>query len=332
MSWAAAIPSLLQIAAGVQGNQQANQQSGDAANTLAKNRSLYEQLLIPSIEDQRLDLQQYTSAGNLVNKEDVAEQLAMQDALQNINLDPRLKQTQMDQLNTLQKIAGSGFTPDELYAMDTQRGKNEADVTSRLKQLQQQQDMRGMGNSDLALASRMQEAQSGANRSAEDARAQQALGFKRSLEAITQAGNLAGNIDQTDYNRQAALAQNLNQREATNLNQRSSVNRSNVDRFNQALASNLQNQQNIMNQNTGLANTQQQFNKGLAQTQFQNQLQKIGGITGANTSIAKGQEAGADRTRDLYGGVANSIGQFGQAFINSDKAEEEKTKKSREIA
>jgi hypothetical protein len=222
----------LQLGTGLLGAGQANARDKDAQQNLKNIQDLYAQLLVPSMEDQKLALQDYKSAGTLVNQQETPEQLAARDALQNVSLDPRLKQTQMNQLDTLQKIAGKGFTPDEKYALDEQRAKNEADVTAKLKQLQQQQSMKGVGNSDMALAQRMMEAQSGANRGAEDQRAIDAQGFKRSLDAISQAGNLAGNMDQTDYARQAQLAQNLNQRELTNMQQRTQAQKSNVDRFN----------------------------------------------------------------------------------------------------
>lgn len=305
--------------AGYLGNQAAQDQVDAANNQLKSIKALYEGIALPNMEDMRLDLQDYQSAGNLTPQQEAAEQLAMADALQNIQLDPRLKQAQLDQLATLQKIAGSGFTQDELLAAQALQDQNEAATTARLKQLQQQQDMRGVGTSDFALAQRAMEAQSGANRQAQDARALQAEAARRSLQAISQAGQLAGNLDQTDYARQAALAQNLNQRELTNLQQRANVNRSNVDRFNQALERNLSNQQNIMNQNVNLANQQQMANKGLYQQNFQNQLARAGGISGASGNLANASMQAAQGTRAMYGGIANAIGQGAAALTNLNK-------------
>lgn len=310
---------ILSIGAGLLGNQQANDQAKGAADELQRIKQMYQNIVIPSIEDQKLNLQNYNVAGTYAPQTEAAQQLAAHDALQDVNLDPRLKQAQQQQLDTLRKIAGSGFTQDELLSAQAQRDKNESDVTARLKQLQQQQDMRGLGNSDLSLAQKMMEAQSGANRQAQDARSLQAEAARRSLQAIAQAGQLAGNMENTDYQRQANLAQNLNQRELANMQQRANVQRSNVDRFNDALKYNLGNQQQIANQNTSLANQQQIANKGLYQQQFQNQMSKAGGMSGVGTNIANNINNAAHGTRDMYAGIAKGIGQMGAALTQPEK-------------
>lgn len=302
------LASLANIAGGVAGNLLSQGDRDKASAEIEGIKDLYANIQLPDIEQMKLDLQQYQTGPEYTAREGVAEQLGMTDALQDVQLDPRLKQTQMNALETLQKIAGSGFTPDELNALQEQRSAREADLTSKLKALQQQQDMRGIGNSDMALAQRMMESQGSANRGAADARALEAQAFKRSLDAITQGANLAGNIDATDYARQAQLAQNLNQRELTNLQQRANVNNSNVDRFNRALESNIANQRETLNRNTQLANQQQQFNKGLAQQQFGNQMSLAGAKAGAAGTAANMYGNRANATAGMFSGIGSGLG------------------------
>jgi len=238
-------------------------------------------LSAPDIEKMKLALSKYESAGQLDPRLETPEQLAMKDALQNVQTDPRLKQQQTQALDMYSKLAGSGFTPDELVSMDAQRRQNMGNTNAQVKALQQAQDARGMGSSDMAMAQKLLATQAGANRQASDNAQQRAQAYKRSLDAIAQGANLAGSMDNTEYARQAALAQNLNSRELTNLNQRANVNSANVNRFNSAQAANLANKQAIMNQNTGLSNDQQRYNKELNQRNFENQT-KLGQIKAGN--------------------------------------------------
>ena len=304
----AALAGIANIGGGILGNELSKGDREAAADQIKSIQNMYNNIKLPSIDDQKLNLQNFQQGQQLTAKEDQAQQLSAQDALENVNLDPRLKQTQMNALDVLQKISGSGFTPDELNAMNQQREQREGDLTSKLKQIQQQQDMRGVGNSDMALAQRMMEAQGSANRGAQDARDMQAQAFKRSLDAVSQGANLAGNIDATDYARQAQLAQNLNSRELTNLNQRANVNASNVDRFNNALASNVNRLNTVSDKNVALQNDQQQFNKGLLDKQFQNELQLTAGRAGAAGQMANMNNANAARTAEMVSGIGSGIG------------------------
>ena len=302
------LASLANIAGGVAGNLLSQGDRDKASAEIEGIKDLYANIQLPDIEQMKLDLQQYQTGPEYNPQMGVAEQLAMQDALQNVQLDPRLKQTQMNTLDVLQKIAGSGFTPDELNALQEQRSAREADLTATLKGQQQQQDMRGIGNSDMALAQRMMEAQGSANRGAADARALEAEAYKRSVDAMAQGANLASNIDATDYARQAQLAQNLNQRELTNLQQRATTKASNLDAFNKSLESNVANVRDTLNKNTALRNQQQQYNKGLAQQQFGNQMFLAGAKAGAAGTAANMYGNRADSTAGMFSGIGSGFG------------------------
>lgn len=291
----------------VAANEQANARAA-AADRIQQIADMYNRINMPELGAEELNLEKF-NAGQMVNNQmqDV-NQLSSQDALQNVNLDPRLKQTQMNALEILKKISGSGFTPDELNAMNQQREQREGDLTSKLKQLQQQQDMRGVGNSDMALAQRMMEAQGSANRGAQDARDMQAQAFKRSLDAVSQGANLAGNIDATDYSRQAQLAQNLNSRELNNFNAKNTIQGNNVDRFNNALSSNVNRLNTTGDKNVALSNDQQQYNKGLLDKRYNRQMDRTAAMAGVNRTQAGMDTAAGNARAGAISGVASGIG------------------------
>lgn len=302
----------------------------DNSAELARIQALWDNLYVPTQEDLAVAYNDFGYVGDITPQMLQAEQLAANDAYQNINVDPRLKQTQMNQLDTLSKIAGAGFTPDELASMEAARMQREADVSSKMKQMLQQQDARGVGNSDMALAQRMMEAQSAANRGAADARQEQAEAYKRSLNAITAAGTLAGNMGEQDYSRQADLAKALNTRENTNLSQRANTNTANVDAFNKALESNRNLRQDVSNKTTGSRNAQMDANSRAFDRAFNMGESKVRGQVGAVEGQMKQNDANQAADNALWSGVINSATQGAQNFFtksaDSDKITEKKAK------
>lgn len=320
-----ALSSIANIGGGLLGDAMSGGDRDKASAAAASIADLYKNINIPDIESQKVNPALYNAGAQMVAREATPEQLAMQDNLQNISLDPRLKDTQMSALETLKQIAGAGFTPDELAGLTSQRGKREADLTSQLKGINQQQQMRGIASSDAGLAEKLLAAQAGANRTAEEARALEAQGFKRSLDAISQGANLAGNIDNTDYTRQAALAQNLNNRELVNLNQRANVNNSNVDRFNKALEYNLNRTNTVDDKNVATSNNAQAYNKELLQNQFNNTMTLAGAKSGVATGQANMYNQQADRTAGKYAGIGAGLGEmFGAGATMAQKKADQK--------
>lgn len=314
------LASLANIVGGVAGNALSQGDRDKASSEIASIKDLYANLSAPDIEAMKVDSEQYNVGPLLGGSQqmETAEQLAGQSALADIQLDPRLKEAQINALNTLQEISGKGFTADELNQLQEQRSSREADLTSKLKALQQNQDMRGVGNSDMALAQRMMESQSSANRGAQDARATQAQGLSRALAAITQGANLASGMENADYNRQNNLASATDSRELTNLGQRARVNSSNVDRFNQALASDINRQQTVGDKNVGVKNTDQAYNKGLLQTDFANRMNLAGAKSGVAQNQAANYTNNANRTAGMFQGIGAGVGQ-GLLAYGADK-------------
>lgn len=242
----------------------------------------------PDIEQQRINLAQYLSGGKLTPEQEQAQQLASADAYQNIQVDPRLKQAQMQNLQLLQRLGESGgYSPIEAAQLSAMERKVEADNASRLKAMLEQQEARGMGSSDAGLAARMIESQSAANRQAEQSQNIAAQGMQRALAAMSGAGSLAGQMGQQEYQQGANLANSLNQREQFNTLQRAGVNQRNVGEANAAQKFNLANSQEIANKNVDLANQQQQYNKQLLQQRFNNQMSKATGMNNAGAGMPK---------------------------------------------
>lgn len=281
----------------------------------------YKNLKVPTIESQQINPELMAVVGQLDPSMENALTLGSRDALQDIQLDPRLKNTQMDSLKMLEDIAKGGLTPSDRARLNATRRATQSDVNAQLNSMLQQQEQRGVGSSDASLALRSNAAQSAANRASAEMDREQAMAFERALAATEQAGTLAGNIEQADYGRQAALANALNQREQTNLNQRTGAQTRNIDRFNQAQQANLVNRQDVANQNVGIRNAAQTHNKGLNQTQFQNELSKLSGASGAGGAKADNLNESAKAKETMWGEMGSGAGKMllGASGLNSNK-------------
>lgn len=269
---------------------------------------LYSSIALPDTEKMKLDLQKYQSAGDLDLKQYEDLQQAVESELQNIQLDPRLRQTQLDRLSMLEKITQQGFTPEDLARIEGLRRQSEADLTSRLAGLDQQQAARGISTSDSALAQKLLESQSAANRQSQAALELGAQAFQNKMQASQQAADLAANIEGTDYNRESNVARALDAIINKNFDSKRQTSMSNVDKFNEALKYNLGNKQRISDANVGLSNEQQQYNKQLEQQKFENQMKKASGQAGAKQQEAGMYAGSAQNTRNMIGGITQGVG------------------------
>lgn len=294
---------------GLIGQQQA---AGDRDRAIGATQGYYNQiagLTPPDIEKMKLALEGYQSAGQITPQTESALTLSSNDPLQNISLDPRLKQAQMQELETLQKLGTTGISPEEQAQLNALRRQTEADNQSRMKSLLENQQARGVASGEGALAAQLLNTQSSANRQSEQADQLASMAFNRALQAKSGAANLAGNMDATDYARQSELARALSGREASNVNIQNSTQQRNIDRFNQAQAANVGNQQNLMNQNVNLRNQQQQFNKGLTQQEYENQLRKLGLLGGASSNMSNAYNQRGAATAGMWAGIGSGVGQ-----------------------
>lgn len=312
MAWIAPV-----VAAGVQlygsmSGQKEAQAARDAA-TGAHNSYLTQLagLQLPDIEKMKLALASYQTAGQLTPEQEAVQQLQANDAMQNIALDPRLKNAQMQQLESLQKLGETGISPEEQAQLNNLRRQTESENQARMKSLLEQQQTRGVASGEGALAARLLGTQSAANTQAEGSDQLAAMAFRRALEAKSGAAGVAGNMESQDYARQAELARALNQRELQNVAMKAGTQQRNVDRFNQAQASNLSNQQRIMDANVGLSNDQQARNKALLQQDFNNRLTKITGQAAPTSEYVKSTNLSANDIakggQNMGAGAAESI-------------------------
>lgn len=207
-----------------------------------------EALQIPDIEKQKLQLQLMSDAGFLE-----AEQLGREEE---IALDPRMRQAQMEALSQLRERGQTGLTEEDKAVQDIMLRDVAAQEQAQQKAIMQGMAERGTLDSGAQLATQLGGQQAAYTRAQNQASQNAIAAAQARREALSQSANLASGMEAQDFSRGS---QERGYRQS-------------IDQFN------LQNRQGIAAQNlgirqqdVGLRNQQQMYNKGLLQQEFENQ-------------------------------------------------------------
>lgn len=268
-------------------------------------------LNIPDIEKQKIQLQLMSEAGFLD-----AEQLQREGE---IALDPRLRQAQMDALSQLRERGAVGLTEEDKAVQDIMLRDVAAQEQAGQKAIMQGMAERGMLDSGAQLATQLGAQQSAYTRAANQASQNAIAAAQARREAMAQAGNMAQGMEATQFNRGQ-----------TERGYRQAIDQFNLQNRQDIAAKNL----GIRQQDIGLKNQEQMYNKELLQKQFENQR----GLTQMKTNAMMGQasnlmqqsqaeaqaaQANAAGLRDLVVGAASAA----SAGAKSDKNSKENISK-----
>jgi len=229
----------------------------------------FEKIVLPDTEAMKLALEQPELIG-LIEAESLSDT-----ELRNISTDPRLAQTQMESLEGIKELAREGMSAEDRARLAQIQREVAGASEARDKAILQSMFARGVGGSGAELATRLQSSQAATNRAAQAGQQLAADAAAARRAALMQSGQMAGQMEQADYARQAQLSA---ARDA--INKYNTMNKQNVAQ------QNLSSQQQISNSAVNLKNQQQQYNKQLAQQQFANEMKKASGVASAYSGQA----------------------------------------------
>lgn len=234
----------------------------------------FQEMQLPSIADQELQLQELVQQG-ILTPEQAQAQLVGRSEMDGITLDPKLKTAQMEALAGLQDISSSGGMTN-MDRANLSRIKSEEDAAARGKReaILSNAQARGMGGSGLELMSQMKNQQESASRTAQRDLDVAGMAQQRALQALMQGGDMAGRIQGQDFSQQAQAAQANDAISKFNAQNKQQVGMANVAANNEAQARNLAAKQSVSDINSNLKNQQQMHNKGLLQSNFENDMRK----------------------------------------------------------
>lgn len=299
-------PAIIGLLGSMMGNQ-ASQQQQSAANDNAKNALMALQgVALPDINAMHMNPANYQSVGNLNPLTEQAVQQG-QTNLNNVTVDPAYNQYTMDALQKIAQTSNQGLNDIDRAQLNSVLNQSAQQNRSQQKSILENRAARGMGGSGDELAAQLAAAQSGSNAASNNAMAIAAQAAQRKLDATDKTAALAQALGNTDYSRQANKANAADVIANFNARQMGDTQARNVAGLNQAQAANLSNNQNIANQNTGLSNQAQQYNKQLLQQQFSNALQRAGGSAAQYNNIANMGQVQANNTGNMWGQIGSGL-------------------------
>lgn len=262
---------------GLFGGSNAGKKEMKEANKIIRdNVARLEAIGVPTVEAQRIALETPELVGLLE-----AEQYGPS-AIEQVSVDPRLKQAQMSALAQMAGLAETGLGVEDKIAFD--QLQREAGQAAQAQQASVIQDMaqRGMSDSGASLIAQLGAGQSQADRLSQGGARLASQAAQARREALAQQANMASNIRTQDYGQGMDLA-----RARDAIAQFNAQNRQNVN------AQNLTARQSIENQRAATANRQEMYNKELIQQRFRNELDKATGVNNSYTNLANSLSAQA---------------------------------------
>jgi hypothetical protein len=228
-----------------------------------------------------------------------------QSKMSQISVNPALQSAQMNALSSLQNEAANGG---HTLAQDAYVNQNQAQVNAenagRQGAIEQQFAERGMGQpSGLMLSAEEQNNQNMTGQENQASMTAAAQAQQNALNALQSAGTQAGQMQAQQFGQAAQVAQAQDAINQFNTQLAAGTQARNVEAENQAQAYNVQEAQNIANENTGLANSQQVYNKQLLEQQYQNELQQAGGAASAYEGEAGQYNNAAQQDSNMWGNI-----------------------------
>jgi hypothetical protein len=273
-----------------------------SANRLMRdNIARLEAIGIPTIEAQKIALQSPELVGQLE-----AEALGPS-RFEEVSMDPRLQAAQMAALEGITGVTeAGGLDAQSRLNLEEGLGRVAGAEQARLQQLREDPTL-GQGQK-LALQA---QAIQGAGQGGRDVALQTAAQAQQArMAALGQQSNMASGMQGQQLQLAGQKASAADAIAQFNTQQRMGVQ-----------SQNLGARQAIANQQAATRNQQEMYNKGLLQQQFQNQMAKTTGVTGAQSNLAQQMQAQAAAAQQAQqaqtGAVLNLAGTLGSAGIGA---------------
>lgn len=298
------------LAGGIAGMIEGRKGAKAMQQALAEARALAEQSVkefeaigIPKVEAQKLALQQPEVIGLL-------ESIELEpSALEEIMTDPRMQEKQRLALEGMEEVAEEGFTEEDKARYEAMLAQAAGDRQAAQESVLQSMAERGALDSGSQLAAQLAAAQSGTAGARQQSLDLMASSAQAKRDALQRVGQIATQMDETDYRRQLQEAQ-----------AQDAISRFNVANRQDVARQNLGTRQRISETGTNVANRQQQYNKELLQQQYQNQMQRQqaianarAGVQSAITNQGQARIQAAQNRAQAFGQLGSGIDQAGMA-------------------
>jgi hypothetical protein len=276
----------------------------EATKLMRDNVAKLEALGIPTIEAQKIALETPELVEPLV-----AEQMGPS-AQEEITMDPRLQQAQRAALDEMTGLGQTGLGAEDRAAFNQLRRAAAGQAEASQAATQRDMAARGMADSGTSLIAQLQAGQSSADRMSQEGDRLAASAAEARRAALGQQANMASQMSAQDLGLKGQKASAADTIAQFNAQQRAATGAANQG-YKVARAGDIAN----------IKNQQEIANKGLIQQQYQNQVQKAGGVSNATNALAgnlQQQGAAAQQAQQaMVSGVMNLAGTAATAGIGA---------------
>lgn len=305
------------IAGGVIGAAASKRDREKAAQAMAEAQALIDEVGAPPDLSAKIIYQKLEQAGVLTPDVEQAVQLGISKVSQ-VQEDPELRKAQMSSLRQMQQIGRLGLTPEERAELNQVRQATQRDLEAKRQQIQQNMQARGMAGGGQELAAQLLAAQASADQASAEGDRISAMAFKNALNAISQSGQIGGQIRSQDFdvNKTKAGAED----EFSRFNTEAQIGRQqrNIDRSNVAQEKNLEEKQRIQDTNTEQENRERLRQVEAKRQYWQDKLDYAKARAGARLGSADFYESNADRKASQWANIGSSLNKgFGSLNQNN---------------
>lgn len=287
----------------------------------------WERLRAPTREELSYDIPGFEYAGDLT-----PEQMRMIQAgpssFEDIEMDPRLREYQMQTLQGLDQISQEGLTDADKAMLYQIARQQEAEAQGARGALTQEFAQRtgGVSGSGMEILQKQLANQAAASDAAQQGMDVAGMAAQRKLAALQALGQQSGSIRGQEFGEQADIAKAKDMLNQFNSQMRANQEATNVAAINQARERNLAMRQNQSNLNTGVRQQRARQASDIAREMYSNRVGQLQGKTAAATGASSSLQSEAARLAQeranraaQEGGVMSTIGTLGAAYMMSDR-------------
>jgi hypothetical protein len=266
----------------------------DVAQALILKEFKKEGLLTPSVENQ---VQQVFSK------------------LQDYKEDKTLRDAQVQALQLLQQRGMGGLTEADRAAFNQLRQQVAQEQQSKLAQLQQSMQSRGLAGSGAELAIALQAQQEGTSRLASGSDEIARTASQNALQALAQGSNLSQQMRATDLDVASRIAQAQDEFTKFNLLNQMGIGQRNIERANRAQELQWQRAQNVSDLNVNAYNEELRRQMEAKKWMYEQQLARAQALANASLGQAGQYQSRAQATQQGWSQMGQGLANVGLAGV-----------------
>jgi hypothetical protein len=296
------------VVGGIVGNIMGAKDRAAAQAAMAQAYAQLEAIGVPPDLSQALIYKEFQSAGVLTPELESDIQLG-KSQVEQIKTDGSTRDAQMTALNKMLQTGQQGLTSVDRAALNEAQGQALKAAEGQRQGVIQNMAQRGMGGSGAELIAMLGAGQQADQLNSDAALKQSAQSQMAALQAMSQAGQLGGQVRSSDFseaNTKASAADTIAQWNAQN---QTAQQMRNIAAKNTAQGANLQAAQSLGNSNTSMYNQELNRQNEAKRTNWLDQLNLAQAKAQALTGQAQNYRNQAQQTQQMYTGIGAGVGQ-----------------------